>query len=43
MFGAIAQGANTFLDDDNVRPVSLDFRILFVTTLQNCFNAANSL
>ena len=42
-FGFIGEGANYFLNDDNVRPITLDNRIFFANTLQNTFNAARAL
>jgi len=42
-FGFIGEGANYFLNDDNVRPITLDNRIFFANALQNTFNAARSL
>lgn len=42
-FGFIGEGANYFLNDDNVRPITLDNRIFFVNTLQNVWNTARSL
>jgi Serine/Threonine/Tyrosine Kinase found in polyvalent proteins len=42
-FGFIGEGANYFLNDDNVRPITLDNRIFFANTLQNLFNTSRSL
>jgi len=42
-FGLIGEGANTFLNDDNVRPMSLDSRVFFLNTLENTYKAVDSL
>ncbi len=42
-FGFIGEGANYFLNDDNVRPITLDNRIFFANALQNTFNASRAL
>ena len=42
-FGFLGEGANYFLNDDNVRPVTLDNRIFFANTIENVFNATRSL
>jgi hypothetical protein len=42
-FGLLGEGANYFLSNDNVRPLSVDNRIFFLNTLENAFNAARGL
>jgi hypothetical protein len=42
-FGFIGEFGNYFLNDDNVRPVTLDNRIFLANTIQNVFNASRAL
>jgi hypothetical protein len=42
-FGFIGEGLNYTLNDDNVRPITLDNRIFFANTIQNVWNAARAL
>jgi len=42
-FVLIGEGANTFLNDDNVRPMSLDSCVFFLNTLENTYKVVDSL
>lgn len=42
-FGFVGEYANNFLNDDNVRPVTLDNRIFFVNMLENLYNSSRAL
>jgi hypothetical protein len=42
-FGFIGEGANYFLSDDNVRPLSLDSRVFVLNTIENTAKAMQAL
>ena len=42
-FGMIGEVANTALNDDNVRPMSVDSRVFFLNTIENTLKAVNAL